>query len=315
LKRFKQITLFSVFIFVAASKIPIYSALIANLLISITKFVAAAVTGSSAMISEGIHSLVDTGNEVLLLYGMKRSKKPADSTRPFGYGKELYFWSFIVSVLIFAVGGGISFYEGVTHIQHPEHMQDPKWNYIVLAFAFVFDGISFITAIKEFNKQRGSIPFWKYVRISKDPSTFVVVFEDAADVLGLLVAFLGVFLGHYLNNPYFDGAASIIIGLLLTFISVMLARESRSLLMGESADAKLLGEIRQIVEHDPSIKVTQDQLSMYLAPEELLLLLKVRFEGGQDGNQIATSIRRIRLDIQKSFPDVKQIYIEPELDD
>jgi cation diffusion facilitator family transporter len=300
---------------VAASKIPIYSALIANLLISITKFVAAAVTGSSAMISEGIHSLVDTGNEVLLLYGMKRSKKPADSTRPFGYGKELYFWSFIVSVLIFAVGGGISFYEGVTHIQHPEQMEDAKWNYIVLAFAFVFDGISFITAIKEFNKQRGSIPFWKYVRISKDPSTFVVVFEDAADVLGLIVAFLGVFLGHYLNNPYFDGAASIIIGLLLTFISVMLARESRSLLMGESADAKLLGEIRQIVEHDPSIKVTQDQLSMYLAPEELLLLLKVRFEGDQDGNQIATSIRRIRLDIQKCFPDVKQIYIEPELDE
>lgn len=305
----------SVFIFVAASKIPIYSALIANLLISITKFVAAGVTGSSAMISEGIHSLVDTGNEVLLLYGMKRSKKPADSNRPFGYGKELYFWSFIVSVLIFAVGGGISFYEGVTHIQHPEQMQDAKWNYIVLAFAFVFDGISFITAIKEFNKQRGSIPFWKYVRISKDPSTFVVVFEDAADVLGLIVAFLGVFLGHYLNNPYFDGAASIIIGLLLTFISVMLARESRSLLMGESADAKLLGEIRQIVEHDPSIKVTQDQLSMYLAPEELLLLLKVRFEGDQDGNQIATSIRRIRLDIQRSFPDVKQIYIEPELDE
>ena len=305
----------SVFIFVAASKIPIYSALIANLLISITKFVAAGVTGSSAMISEGIHSLVDTGNEVLLLYGMKRSKKPADSSRPFGYGKELYFWSFIVSVLIFAVGGGISFYEGVTHIQHPEQMQDAKWNYIVLAFAFVFDGISFITAIKEFNKQRGSIPFWKYVRISKDPSTFVVVFEDAADVLGLIVAFLGVFLGHYLNNPYFDGAASIIIGLLLTFISVMLARESRSLLMGESADAKLLGEIRQIVEHDPSIKVTQDQLSMYLAPEELLLLLKVRFEGDQDGNQIATSIRRIRLDIQRSFPDVKQIYIEPELDE
>jgi len=297
---------------VAASKIPIYSALIANLLISITKFVAAAVTGSSAMISEGIHSLVDTGNEVLLLYGMKRSKKPADSTRPFGYGKELYFWSFIVSVLIFAVGGGISFYEGVTHIQHPEQMQDPKWNYIVLAFAFVFDGISFITAVKEFNKQRGSIPFWKYVRISKDPSTFVVVFEDAADVLGLIVAFLGVFLGHYLNNPYFDGAASIIIGILLTFISVMLARESRSLLMGESADAELLGEIRKIVEQDHSIKVTQDQLSMYMAPEELLLLLKVRFEGDQDGNQIVASIQRIRQEIQKNFPDVKQIYIEPE---
>jgi cation diffusion facilitator family transporter len=300
---------------VAASKVPIYSALIANLLIAITKFIAAAVTGSSAMISEGIHSLVDTGNEVLLLYGMKRSQKPADALRPFGYGQELYFWAFIVSVLIFAVGGGISFYEGVTHILHPEQMTDPKWNYIVLAFAFVFDGISLITAVKEFNRQRGSTPFWTYVRISKDPTTFVVVFEDAADVLGLTVAFLGVFLGHYLNNPYYDGAASIVIGLLLTFISIMLAKESRSLLMGESADQVLLSKIRVIVEKDPSIRKAQHQLSTYLAPEELLLLLKVSFNEDLDSNEIASSIRRIRLSIQESYPEIKQIYIQPELED
>jgi cation diffusion facilitator family transporter len=302
-------------IFVAASKVPIYSALIANLLIAITKFVAAAVTGSSAMISEGIHSLVDTGNEVLLLYGMKRSKKPADTLRPFGYGQELYFWAFIVSVLIFAVGGGISFYEGVTHILHPEHMKDPKWNYIVLAFAFVFDGISLITALKDFNRQRGNTPFWEYVRISKDPTTFVVVFEDSADVLGLLVAFLGVFLGHRLNNPYYDGAASIVIGLLLTFISIMLAKESRSLLMGESADPRLLSEIRLIVERDPSIRVAHHQLSTYLAPEELLLLLKVSFDQELNSNQVASSIRRIRLNIQEAYPEIKQIYIQPELDE
>jgi cation diffusion facilitator family transporter len=302
-------------IFVAASKVPIYSALFANLLIAITKFVAAAVTGSSAMISEGIHSLVDTGNEILLLYGMKKSQKPADSIRPFGYGKELYFWAFIVSVLIFAVGGGISFYEGVTHILHPEHMNDPKWNYIVLAFAFVFDGISLITAVKDFNRQRGSTPFWKYVRISKDPTTFVVVFEDAADVIGLLVAFLGVFLGHYLNNPYFDGAASIVIGLLLTFISIMLAKESRSLLMGESADAGLLTEICAIVENDPSTKKAHHQLSMYLAPEELLLLLKVSFQGELNSEQVACSIDRIRLSIQEAHPAIKQIYIQPVLEE
>lgn len=299
----------------AASKIPIYSALFANLLIAIMKFIAAAVTGSSAMISEGIHSLVDSGNEVLLLYGMKRSKKPADSLRPFGYGKELYFWAFIVSVLIFAVGGGISFYEGVTHILNPEQMNDPKWNYIVLAFAFVFDGISLITAVKEFNRQRGSVSFWTYVKISKDPTTFVVVFEDAADVVGLLVAFLGVFLGHYYNNPYFDGAASIVIGLLLTFISIMLAKESRSLLMGESADQSLLTEIRLIVEQDPSTRKSKHQLSMYLAPEELLLLLKVSFDGELNSEQIASSISRIRSTIQEAHPAVKQIYIEPQLDD
>jgi cation diffusion facilitator family transporter len=300
---------------VAASKLPIYSALFANLLIAITKFVAASVTGSSAMISEGIHSLVDTGNEVLLLYGMKRSLKAPDEERPFGYGKELYFWAFIVSVLIFAVGGGISFYEGVTHILHPEHMTDPKWNYIVLAFAFVFDGISLITAVREFNRQRGSTSFWTYVRISKDPTTFVVVFEDAADVLGLLVAFLGVFLGHYLNNPYFDGAASIIIGLLLTFISIMLARESRSLLMGESADPELLSKIRLIVENDSTTMKAKDQLSMYMGPEELLLLLKVSFHGNLNSVEVADSIKRIRENIQKAHPAIKQIYIEPIIDE
>jgi cation diffusion facilitator family transporter len=300
---------------VAASKVPIYSALIANFLIAVTKFIAAAVTGSSAMISEGIHSLVDTGNEIFLLYGMKRSKKPADETRPFGYGKELYFWAFIVSVMIFAVGGGLSFYEGVTHILHPEQMTDPKWNYIVLAFAFVFDGISLITAIKEFNRQRGSTSFWAFVRISKDPSTFVVVFEDAADVLGLMVAFFGVFLGHYLNNPYFDGAASIIIGLLLTFISIMLARESRSLLMGESADAGLLNAIGKIVEKDPAVRSAANQLSMYMAPEELLLLLKVRFESGLTSDEIAISIERVRLSIQEIYPSIKQIYIEPQTEE
>lgn len=299
----------------AASKIPIYSALFANLLIAITKFIAAAVTGSSAMISEGIHSLVDTGNEVLLLYGMKRSQKPPDKERPFGYGKELYFWAFIVSVLIFAVGGGISFYEGVTHILHPEKMNDPKWNYIVLAFAFVFDGISLYTAINALNKERREVPFWTYVRVSKDPTTFVVVFEDAADVLGLLVAFLGVFLGHYLNNPYFDGAASIIIGLLLTFISIMLARESRSLLMGESADPELLAEIRIIVENDPTTRKSKHQLSMYMAPEEMLLLLKVSFHGHLNSTEIADSINRIRSTIQQAHPAVKQIYIEPQVEE
>lgn len=266
------------------------------------------------MISEGIHSLVDTGNEILLLYGIHRSKKPADAVRPFGYGKELYFWAFIVSILIFAVGGGISFYEGITHIQHPEPMKDPKWNYYVLGFAFLFDGISFITAIKEFNRQRGSIPFWKFVNISKDPSTFVVVFEDAADVLGLIVAFLGVYLGHQLNNPYFDGAASIIIGLLLTFISIMLARESRSLLMGETADRGLLERISVIVKSDPSIRNSELPLSMYMAPEEVLLLLKVSFNAELKSNEIAVAIQRIRENIEREYPTVKQVYVEPEVE-
>src|SRR5690348_2406329 len=224
----------------ADSKLPIYSALIANFLIAATKFVAALITGSSAMISEGIHSLVDTANEFLLLLGLRKSRQKADARRPFGYGKELYFWSFIVSILIFSVGGGISFYEGISHLQHPERIKDPMWNYIVLGFAFLFDGISFIISLRNFNKYRGDQPFWASIKKSKDPSTFVVLFEDAADVLGLIVAFSGVYLGHAYSNPYYDGIASIVIGVLLTAVSVILTRESRSLLMGEPASPQLL---------------------------------------------------------------------------
>ncbi len=230
----------------AASKLPIYTALAANFAIAVTKFIAAAVTGSSAMISEGIHSLVDASNEILLLFGIKKSKKPADETRPFGYGKELYFWAFIVSILIFGVGAGISFYEGITHLEHPVLIKDPFWNYIVLGIAFIFDGVSFITAYKEFNIQRGTTPFWLAIKKSKDPSTFVVLLEDAADLLGLTVAFLGVYFGHLFNEPVYDAVASLLIGVILTAISVVLARESRSLLMGESAGHRTLADVKSI---------------------------------------------------------------------
>jgi len=296
----------------AASKLPIYSALVANLLIAVTKFVAAGVTGSSAMISEGIHSLVDTTNEVLLLLGIHKSKKPADAKRPFGYGKELYFWAFIVSILIFGVGGGISLYEGIVHLQHPEIISNPKWNYIVLSVAFVFDGISFITALREFNRQRGKTPFWQAVRQSKDPSTFVVLFEDAADLLGLTVAFLGVFLGHYFQNPVFDGIASIIIGLILMGISGMLAKESRSLLMGESADPDILSEVTRLTEKDPTVNKVIRPLSMYLAPEEIILILTVAFRKEVNSAEVTRAIITIREAIQAKFPAIKQIFIEPE---
>ncbi len=295
----------------ASSKTPIYSALAANLFIAVIKFIAAAYTGSSAMISEGIHSLVDSANEILLLVGIRLSKKPADEKRPFGYGKELYFWAFIVSVLIFGVGGGISFYEGVTHLLHPHTMEDPLWNYIVLAFALFFDSLSFVIAFKEFNKQRGNTPFWQAVRKSKDPTTFVVLFEDAADVLGLGVAFLGVFLGHYFNDPYFDGVASIIIGLILTSISVVLARESHSLLMGESLSKETLSKIIAI-SSQPSVVKIHNPLSMYLSPEEVILVLPVCFKPELNPNDLQAVIETIKSDIQLAFPAINKIYIEPQ---
>ena len=260
----------------SSSKTAIYSALAANLLIAITKFVAAAITRSSAMMSEGIHSLVDTSNEILLLLGLRKSKRKPDAERPFGYSKELYFWSFIVSILIFGVGGGISFYEGITHLQHPEVIQDPLWNYIVLGVALVFDGSSFVIALRNFNRQRGDIPFWTAVKKSRDPSSFVVLFEDAADVLGLLIALAGVYLGHRLQNPYFDGVASILIGLLLTAVSLVLARESRSLLMGETASPQALQQVVQFAEGNTAVESVKQHLSMVLGPEEVLLILRIK---------------------------------------
>jgi cation diffusion facilitator family transporter len=295
----------------ASSKIAIYSALLANLVISITKFVAAAVTGSSAMVSEGIHSFVDTSNEVLLLVGIKKSKKLPDEARPFGYGKELYFWSFIVSILIFGVGGGISFYEGVTHLQHPEQIKDPLWNYIVLGAAFVFDGISFIISLIQFNKQRGDTPFWQAVEKSKDPSSFVVLFEDAADVIGLVVAFAGVYFSHRLRTPYLDGIASIIIGLILTAVSLILTRESRSLLMGEPASPQILIKVKKIVESSLVIEKVHDLLSMILAPEETLLVIKVDFKKGVSNEEIVQASEAIKKNIQEQYSFFKQIFIEP----
>lgn len=296
---------------VQASKLPIYSALAANLLIAITKFIAAAMSGSSAMISEGIHSVVDTGNEILLLIGIAQSKKPADDARPFGYGKELYFWAFIVSIMIFAVGGGISFYEGVLHLQHPTVIKDPLWNYIVLTAALVFDGISGIIALREFNRQRGRTGFWKAVRSSKDPTSFVVLFEDGADVLGLIIAFAGVYLGHRFQSPYFDGAASILIGILLTTVAAILARECRSLLMGESVDGDMLAGISEVVKMHSAVRQVGRPLSMYMGPEEVILVLQVTFEPDLPAATMHHVIGTMKDTLKARFPEVKRIVVEP----
>ena len=295
----------------ASTKTAIYTALGANLAIAITKFIAASVTGSSAMVSEGIHSLVDTLNEVLLLLGLKRSQRPADERRPFGYGKELYFYSFIVSVLIFAVGGGLSFYEGITHLQHPNKIEDPMWNYIVLGIAIVLDGTSLVTALRAFNEQRGSQPFWSAVKASKNPATFVVLFEDASDVLGLIIAFLGVFLGHQLNNPYLDGVASILIGILLTAVSVLLTRESRSLLMGEAADPAIVQRIIRATEANPGVLKSVRALTFQMGPEEIVLIQRVAFRFDISSKDTVQTMAQIRQAVQEAEPSVRQVFIEP----
>lgn len=295
----------------AASKTPIYTAFAANLAIALIKFIAAFVTGSSAMASEGIHSLVDTSNEILLLVGLRNSQKKPDESRPFGYGKELYFWAFVVSLLFFALGGGLSIYEGYHHLQHPEAIKNPIWNYIVLGLAFLFDGYSLLTAIREFNRQRGDTPFWEAVKRSKDPSTFVVLFEDAADVIGVLLATAGITLSLLWENPYMDGIASIMIGLLLTAVAVFLVRESRSLLMGEALEQTALQEVVDLLMNNDSICRVDKPLSMYQGPDEVILLIRLKFKNAIENQRIVDTIRHLRQDLQKKYPQYKHIFFEP----
>ncbi|MEH2375551.1 cation diffusion facilitator family transporter [Nostoc sp.] len=224
----------------------IFAAMGANLAIAITKFITASFTGSSAMMSEGIHSVVDTVDQLVLVLGIRRSQKPADASHPFGYGQELYFWTFIVALLVFAIGGGMSIYQGIIHLINPSPLEDPKWNYIVLAIAILLEGFSWIVALREFLPTKGKQNFWQAIRNSKDPTVITILCEDTAAILGLIVAFIGIFLGHLFNNVYFDGIASMIIGIILAIVAVVLARESKGLLVGESADPQTIANIRSL---------------------------------------------------------------------
>jgi cation diffusion facilitator family transporter len=218
----------------------ILAALIGNSLIAVTKFAAAAFTGSSAMFSEAIHSCVDTGNQALLLYGLKRAKRPADARHPFGYGRELYFWAFVVAILLFSIGAGFSIYEGLEKIKHPEPIADAYVNYIVLGLAIVFESVSWWVAVKEFNLTRGRRGYLEAVQVSKDPSIFTVLLEDTAALLGLFVALVGIALSEILAMPVFDGVASVVIGGILALAAIVLAYETKALLIGEGADPEVV---------------------------------------------------------------------------
>ncbi len=292
------------------SKLPIYGALGANLLIAIMKFVASFFTGSSAMLSEGIHSTVDSANQLLLLLGISRSKKPADDTHPFGYGKELYFWTLIVAVLIFGIGGGMSVYEGISHIQHPSELSDPTWNYWVLIGAIVFEGASFIIAIRHFNKSRGNNSFFKELSQSKDPTLFAVIYEDAAALLGLVIAIIGVYLSHAFQSPMIDGISSIIIGVLLAIVAVIMVRESRNLLVGESARPSLVKSTHELVKNYPGVKNVHPPLTMQMAPQEVLMVLNIYFDEALSGEKIVDIIDELEVKIRDKHPEVTRLYVE-----
>jgi cation diffusion facilitator family transporter len=292
------------------TKFVIYVAIAGNLAIAFVKFIAAALTGSSAMLSEGIHSLVDTGNQLLLLLGVNRSRKPADARHPFGYGKELYFWSLIVAIMLFGVGGGMTIYEGVTHILEPRPLEEPFWAYVILGVSMLMEGISWTFAIRALLAEKGKYSLWQTLRRSYDPSVLTVLLEDTAALIGLMVAFAGIYLAHRFSNPYFDGAASVVIGVILCIVSVILARESKGLLVGEAATPEVVESVTSLALNEPAVVAVNQVLTLVFGPEEVLLNIEAQFVPSLRVNELAKVVSRLEVTIQQYHPRVKRIFIE-----
>lgn len=296
----------------AKGKKSIYAAIVGNGLIAVTKFVAAGITGSSAMLTEGVHSLVDTGNGGLLLLGLKRGSRPPDDQHPFGYGKEVYFWTLVVAMLIFAGGGGVSIYEGAKHISHPAELGDPTINYIVLGLAFLFEGAAWWVALGEFRKSRAGRGTWETIQAEKDPTAFAVLLEDSAALAGIVVAAVGIFLAQLLRMPALDGVASVIIGLILVSVAVVLARETRGLLVGEAAEPEVIRAAEEIARADEAVADVVRTLTMHMGPSEVILNLDLRFRGGLEAREVHAAVDRIEKAIRERHPVVRYIFIEVE---
>lgn len=294
------------------SKTVIYAALAGNLAIALTKFAAAFFTGSSAMLSEGVHSLVDTGNGGLLLYGMHRAARPADRTHPLGHGRELYFWSFIVALLVFALGAGVSLYEGIVHIMAPEPVANVKVNYIVLGLSFLFEGSSWMVALKEFRQQKGKQGWLQAVQSSKDPSVYTVLFEDSAALLGLIVAFAGILAAELLEMPELDGAASIGIGLILGATAIFLARESKGLLIGEPASLEVQEKVLAIAQQDPAVQRANGVLTVHMGPQEIVAGLSIEFEDHLTAPEIEACVERIEARLKQEMPEITRLFVKPQ---
>ena len=290
----------------------IIAALIGNSLIAIAKFIAASYTGSSAMFSEGVHSVVDSGNQLLLLYGVKRSKKPADSNHPFGYGKELYFWSFVVAILIFGLGAGICFYEGIHKISSPQPVTNPIINYTVLGLAIIIEGWTCWVAATEFKKSKGDLGWVKAIRRSKDPALFTVLFEDTAALLGLLVALIALALSEYLNLPVLDAVASLIISFILAVTAGLLAFECKGLLTGEGAGEEVVKGINQIIDESQGIKHVNEVLTLHLGPEDILLNVSLDFEDDLSSGEVEEAISVLESRIKQMFPEIRRVFIEAQ---
>lgn len=294
------------------ANIVVLAALAANLGIAVAKFVAAAITGSSSMLTEGVHSLVDSGNQGLLLYGQHRGKRPPDVAHPFGYGRELYFWAFVVAILIFGLGSGVSVYEGWKHIAAPEPLHDPTINYVVLAMAFALEGSSWWIAMREFGAAKGDTGWWEAVKESKDPAGFIVLFEDSAALAGLMVAGVGVWASHAWGDPRIDGAASIVIGAILAVVAIFLAREAKGLLIGERADPAVVARVRAILEEQQAIVRVNHVRTIHTAPDRIFVAISADFEDSLTMGEGEAMIEAIEHELKAAVPMLSSIYIRPE---
>ncbi len=291
----------------------VLAALVGNGLIAITKFFAASITGSSAMLSEAVHSVVDTGNQGLLLWGMKRAEKPADDRHPFGYGMELYFWAFVVAILVFAIGAGVSLYEGIHKLNAPTEIHRPMINYVVLGVAMVFEGVAWVVAFREFRRQKAaSHGYFEAMRLSKDPTVFTVLFEDSAAMLGLFAAFGGLALTQWLGNPAYDAMASIVIGVILSCAAMMLAYESKGLLIGEAASDAVRDGIRRILTQERNIININEILTMHLGPNDVLLTISLDFSDSISSSDVEEIISALETRIKGKYPEVARIFIEAQ---
>lgn len=297
-----------------SSTIAVIAAICGNVLVGIVKFIAAFITGSQAMISEGIHSIVDSGNGILVLFGIHQSKKPSDEDHPFGYGKELYFWTLVVAVLIFAVGGVISLVEGVSHLVHIEdaRLSDPLPSLVILGISAVIEGTTLAVAVKQFNLARGNVSPLKFIDHCKDPSLYTVVLEDTAAETGLLIAFAGIVASHVTGNPLYDSLASIAIALLLMVVAAVLLTQTKALLIGEGLNKPQTRRVIEIVESDENVVDCGRVLSMFLGPHDMLLTIDANFSPSVPAVQILRSIDRIEAGIRAEFPDATRVFIEVE---
>ncbi|MEF9958252.1 MAG: cation diffusion facilitator family transporter, partial [Acinetobacter sp.] len=266
----------------------------------------------SAMLSEAVHSVVDTLNEILLLYGLKKSQQPANHKHPFGYGRELYFWAFIVALLVFALGSVVSLYQGIQHIQQPEEMKSPLVNYVVLGFAILCEGISWFVALKSFKKMKGDMGYFEAFRRSKDPTTFTVLFEDSAALIGLLIALIGIFSAHQLNMPVLDGVASILIGVVLAISALLLARETKGLLLGETADPQLRHNILKVAQEDPAVYSANGVLTEQMGAHQVIASLSLEFKDHLTSDEIETCVNRIETKIRSIHPEIVALFIKPQ---